>query len=82
VHICSGCMATANNRNIENAIARRSFVSEQILSKVTARGRRTLQKDRLLGTGPFPHYKLGRQVVYDLDECISIVEASRCGPIA
>ena len=75
-------MGSAANRNPENATARRRFVSEQILSDVTARSRRTLQKDRLLGTGPFPHYKLNRQVVYDLDECIRIVEASRREPQA
>ena len=70
-------MATATNRTQENGIARRRFVSEQVCSEVTGRGRRTLQKDRLLGTGPFPHYKVGRQIAYDLEECISIIERSR-----
>ena len=70
-------MGTAFNRNSENASARRRFVSEQVCSEVTGRGRRTLQKDRLLGTGPFPHYKIGRQVAYDLDECIATIEATR-----
>jgi len=70
-------MATVINRNHESSSARRRFVSEQVCSETTGRGRRTLQRDRLLGTGPFPHYKIGRQVVYDLDECIATIEATR-----
>jgi hypothetical protein len=36
--------------------------------------------DRLLGTGPFPWYRLRRQVVYDLDECLGIIAATRVNP--
>jgi len=66
------------NRNQENQSVQKRFVSERIVSDLTGRSVRTLQKDRLLGRGPFPHYKVSRQVVYDLSECLSIIEASRC----
>lgn len=61
----------------------RRFVSERIVSEATGRSMRTLQKDRLLRKGPFPFYRLGgRQIVYDLDECLAIVEATRVGGTA
>jgi hypothetical protein len=40
---------------------------------------RTLQKDRLFCRGPFPFYRIGGSIRYDLDECIAIVEAGRVG---
>jgi hypothetical protein len=43
---------------------------------------RTLQKNRLMGDGPFPHYHVGSQVVYDLEECLAIVRATRVGAAA
>lgn len=53
------------------------------MSEATGRSMRTLQKDRLLRKGPFPFYRLGgRQIVYDLDECLAIVEATRVGGTA
>ncbi len=64
-------------RNSEIKTINRSFVSESVVSQVTGRSARTLQKDRALQRGPFPYYKIGKQVVYDLDECIAIVDASR-----
>ncbi len=60
----------------------RRYVSERVLSEVTGRKIRSLQKDRLLLKG-FPHYRLcGRQVVYDLDECLAIIESTRVGGTA
>jgi hypothetical protein len=71
----------AANQTLPAIAQRKRYVSERIVSDVTGRKVRTLQKDRLLGHGPFPHYRLGRkQVVYDLDECIAIIEASRTAP--
>jgi hypothetical protein len=64
---------------MESLKPNRRFVSEQVLSDIIGRRVRTLQKDRALRKGPFPHYKAGKQVIYDLDECIAIVEASRRG---
>lgn len=55
----------------------RRFVSEKVLSEATGRSVKTLQKDRLFGKGPFPFYKCAGQVLYDLDECIAIITASR-----
>jgi hypothetical protein len=55
----------------------RRFVGEHIISEISNRKVRTLQKDRLLRRGPFPYYHIGRQVVYDIDEVIAIIEASR-----
>jgi hypothetical protein len=73
-------MRTAENRNFEHTRPKRRFVDERIISEVTGRGVRTLQKDRLLGTGPFPFYRINRQVVYDMDECLAIVESTRVDP--
>jgi hypothetical protein len=67
----------ANNLTPEAPGAEKRYVSEKVISHVTGRAIPTLRKDRLLRRGPFPHYKINRQVVYDLAECTSIVEASR-----
>ena len=70
-------MVIVSNRTRSEAATRRRFVSEQVLAEVTGRKRRTLQKDRLLGNGPFPFYKVQRQVLYDLDEVVGIIDKSR-----
>lgn len=70
-------MRSAINRNTETGNAPKRFVSERVISNVTSRGVRTLQKDRLLGRGPFPYYKINRQVAYNLDEVLAIIESSR-----
>jgi hypothetical protein len=51
-------------------------VSERQISEITGRKVRTLQKDRLLGTGPFPFYRIARQILYDVDECLRIIEGA------
>ena len=68
--------ARAVNRKTEESRARRRFGSERVVSEITGRGVRTLQKDRIYHRG-FPYYRLGRQVLYDLDEIIGILEKSR-----
>jgi hypothetical protein len=75
-------MATVRDRNLPKSTAQRRYVSERRLSEITGRSVRTLQKDRLLGNGPFPFYRCGRQIAYDLDECIGIIEATRVGGTA
>jgi len=75
-------MNTLPNRSPGKTAQQRRYVSERRLSEITGRGVRTLQKDRLLGKGPFPFYRLRRQIVYDLDECMAIIEATRVGGTA
>jgi hypothetical protein len=71
----------ASNRTCPKPITQRRYVSERELSAITGRGVRTLQKDRLFGSGPFPFYRIGRQIAYDLDECLAIVAATRAGVV-
>ena len=56
--------------------AEREFGSEADVERITGRRRKTLQKDRLFGKG-FPFYRVGRQVLYDLNEVRSLVRAGR-----
>lgn len=62
-------------------IPKRRFVSERELAPIVGREVKTLQKDRFFHRGPFPFYRAGRQVLYDPDECIRIIEASRSGGV-
>ncbi|MDP8990717.1 MAG: hypothetical protein M3N41_11640 [Acidobacteriota bacterium] len=57
-------------------IAEREFGSEADVERITGRKKRTLQKDRLFGKG-FPFYRVGRQILYDLDEVRALVRAGR-----
>lgn len=54
----------------------REFGSEADVERITGRKRGTLQKDRLVGRG-FPFYRVGRSVLYDLDEVRALVRAGR-----
>lgn len=56
----------------------RRFVSERVASLASGLAIRTMQKHRQTGAG-FPYYKVGRQVLYDLDEIEAIIAASRVG---
>lgn len=56
---------------------KRRFVREKVIQEVTGIGVKKLQRDRWAGTGDFPHYKVGGVVLYDLDECLAIIEATR-----
>ena len=62
---------TSNIAEIE-----REFGSEADVERITGRKRKTLQKDRLFGTG-FPFYRVGRSVLYDLNEVRQIIRAGR-----
>lgn len=55
----------------------RRFGSEAEVELITGFSRRTLQKDRLLGRTRFPFYKVGGKVLYDIDECMAVIDASR-----
>jgi hypothetical protein len=66
------------NETTEQPIAKRRFVSERKLSPVVDRAVKTLPKDRLYQRG-FPWYRNGRQILYDLDECLAIIERTRVG---
>jgi hypothetical protein len=65
------------NLNIDNDGAHPRFGSEREVEQLTGYSRRTLQKHRLLGTGPFPHYKVAGKVVYDIDEVVAIIRAGK-----
>ena len=54
----------------------REFGSEADVERITGRKKKTLQKDRLFGKG-FPFYRVGRQVLDDLNEVRSIIRAGR-----
>src|SRR5437016_3660731 len=57
----------------------REFGTEADVAHITGRSVRTLQKDRLLGTG-FPFYRYGRMVRYDLKEIRELLRAGRVAP--
>jgi hypothetical protein len=69
-------MRSVNVRNQGREILRRRFGSETDVETITGFSRRTLQKDRLLGTVRFPHYKVGGKILYDLDEVERVIRAS------
>ena len=52
------------------------FGSERVVSRITSRSVKTLQKDRQRGRG-FPYYRFGRQILYDRNEVRAIIRASR-----
>jgi hypothetical protein len=54
----------------------REFGTEADVERITGRKRRTLQKDRCIGRG-FPFYRVGRSILYDLDEVRALVRAGR-----
>jgi len=65
--------------NQEQARVRKRYGSEIDVEALTGISRRTLQKDRLLGRKRFAYYRVGRKVLYDLDEVEATIKASRCG---
>lgn len=77
-HGNAGVSRRANIEKIHTAPARQ-YVSERVISAVSGRAVRTLQKDRLLERNVFPYYKLNRRVVYCLDEVLQIIESKRQG---
>lgn len=55
---------------------RPEFGTEADVERITGRKRGTLQKDRYFGRG-FPFYRVGRKILYDLDEVREIVRGAR-----
>jgi len=60
------------------SIIRRRFGSDVDVEILIGVSRKKLRKDRLFRRG-FPYYRVGRRVLYDLDEVVSIVRSSRGG---
>lgn len=52
------------------------FISTEKLAEITGRSPRTVEKDRLIGSGP-PFYKFGRRVLYRLDEVLDWTSSCR-----
>jgi len=69
----------APNRNQGIPSVRRRFGGEIEVEALTGISRRTLQKDRLLNRHRFPWYKVGRKVLYDLDEVEAIILSTAKG---
>jgi hypothetical protein len=55
---------------------RQKFGTDTDVERLTGRKRATLQKDRHLGRG-FPFYRVGRKILYDLDEIHELIRTSR-----
>jgi len=55
---------------------RQKFGTDTDVERLTGRKRATLQKDRYLGRG-FPFYRVGRKILYDLDEIHELIRTSR-----
>ena len=55
---------------------RQEFGTDADVERITGRKRRTLQKDRYFSRG-FPFYRVGRKILYDLDEVREIIRGAR-----
>jgi hypothetical protein len=60
----------------ESKNIQQEFGSEADVERIIGRKRGTLQKDRYFGRG-FPFYRVGRKILYDLDEVRELVRAGR-----
>jgi hypothetical protein len=67
------------SKEIKSESINREFGTDTDVERITGRKRRTLQKDRFFGRG-FPFYRVGRKIVYDLNEIRRIVRAGRVEP--
>lgn len=72
-------MSVMGIRNQAIPSVRQRFGGEIEVEALTGISRRTLQKDRLLNRKRFPWYKVGRKVLYDLDEVEAIIRNSGHG---
>lgn len=63
-------------RETQSNNIKEEFGTEVDVEKITGRKRRTLQKDRCFGRG-FPFYRIGRKIVYDLNEVRELVRSAR-----
>lgn len=52
------------------------FITTNKVAEITGRSPRTVEKDRLTGSGP-PFYKFGRRVLYRLDEVLEWTSSRR-----
>ena len=66
-------MSKAFNRTPERQGVKRRFGTEIEVEQMTGFSRRTLQKDRLLRRSRFPWYKIGRKVLYDMEEVEAVI---------
>jgi predicted DNA-binding transcriptional regulator AlpA len=60
----------------QNQLEIPKYIDSETVAKLTGRSRRTVEKDRLTGFGP-NFYKLGRRVLYRLDEVLAWIEKGR-----
>jgi hypothetical protein len=65
-----------SSRVKDTGVSTRRFGSELDVEAITGISRRTLQKNRLFATG-FPFYKVGRRVLYDLNEVDAAIRDRR-----
>ena len=63
-------------RETQSNNIKQDFGTEVDVEVITGRKRRTLQKDRCFGRG-FPFYRVGRKILYDLNEVRELVRAAR-----
>jgi hypothetical protein len=75
-------MAVTPQPNNDTSGVRRRYGRDLDVQALTGISARTLRKDRVLGRRRFPWYRVGRSVLYDLDEVESIIRASRFGGVA
>jgi hypothetical protein len=64
---------------INPARVRKRFGSEADVEQITGYSRRTLQADRRFNRPRFPWYRVGRKVLYDLDEVEAIIRKTARG---
>ena len=64
-------MAQKNSQSLSDL--RRRFGRDIDVEALTGISHRTLRKDRLVGRIRFPWYKVGRRVLYDLEEVEAII---------
>ena len=59
--------------------APRRFVSPKELAAIVGRSVKSLERDRTLARG-LPFYKPFGQILYDVDECIAMIQHARVEP--
>jgi hypothetical protein len=67
------------NQDATRATIPPRFGSEADVERITGYSRRTLQADRRFNRIRFPWYRVGRKVLYDLDEVESIIRSTARG---
>lgn len=67
------------NANSTKPAVRKRFGSEADVERLTGYSRRTLQADRRFKRPRFPWYRVGRKVLYDLNEVQAIIKSNAQG---